>query len=109
MEISVFLGDSYPPQHQIEFPKKHTTNLISYPLFPKFSLLFASLAAIIVDMTEITTTKGNVMENVEFCHLSRTQLAFTMSGKEGAQPQGNPGTGGFWTVSATLQSMRVMG
>lgn len=77
MEISVSLGDSHPPQPQIEFPKKHTTHPISYPLFLKFPLLSASLAAIIMDdVTERTTTKGNkwnVMENVEFCRLSRTQ------------------------------------
>lgn len=54
------------PQNQFEFPKKHTTNPIFYPLFLKFSFLFISLAAIIMNMTGITTTKGNkwdVMKN----------------------------------------------
>lgn len=38
-----------------------------------------------MDVTEIMVTKGNkwnVTENTKFGHLSRTQLAFRMSGKK---------------------------
>lgn len=81
-DISIFLGGSYPPQHQIEFPKKHT---LPYFILYFSNFCFHSLAAIIMDVTEITATKGNkwnVMENAKFCHLSRTQLVLTRSGKK---------------------------
>lgn len=58
LKFQSFWVTHIPLKNQFEFPKKHTPKDIFYPLFLKFPLPFISLAAIIMNMTEITKTKG---------------------------------------------------